>query len=190
MRRDGKLALAAMAIAASAALATGCATTSTHTSETTARQTTPARTLPGALVPTPPAPTDPGPAGGQRIPSAARAVTLSLQPNMNTSAKPTASVTITNPTAVARLAALIDGLPLFPPGTYSCPADFGTALVLTFRASPGGPALAVATIELSGCEGIDLTVSDARQPSLGTPDAGRTVAAQALKIAGLHWRLT
>jgi hypothetical protein len=123
------------------------------------------------------------------VPSAARAVTLTVKPNMNSTAKPPAPVTITKLGRVRALAALINGLPEFPPGMYSCPADFGDALVLTFRAHPGGPALAVATVELSGCEGVGFTVGGKRQPGLGGPGDGSAVATQALKIAGLTWTL-
>src|SRR6202044_278905 len=48
--------------------------------------------------------------------------------------------------------ALVTGLPRFPAGRYSCPLDGGARLVLTFRAAPGGPASAVATVALEGCE--------------------------------------
>jgi len=121
------------------------------------------------------------------VPSAARAVTLGLLANSNSGLP--GPVTITKPDQVRALAALIDALPQFPPGMYSCPGGFAGELVLTFRARPAGPALAVATVELSGCEAVDFTVGGKQQPRLGGPGDGRTVAAQALKIAGLHWRL-
>ena len=124
------------------------------------------------------------------VPSATRAVTLSVLPNPNLHAKLPGPVTITKPDRVRALAALIDGLPEFPPGFYSCPAGFGDALVLTFRARPAGPALAVATVELSGCEGVDFTIGVKQQPGLGGPGEGQRVAAQALKIAGLNWQLS
>lgn len=123
------------------------------------------------------------------VPSAARAVTLSLLPNINVHTTLPAPVTMTAPSRVRALAALVDGLPEFPPGSYSCPAGFGDALVLTFRARPGGPALAVATVQLSGCEEVDFTVGGKGQPALGGPDDGRPFAAHVLKAAGLHWQL-
>jgi hypothetical protein len=124
------------------------------------------------------------------VPSAARAVTLSLLPNLNVHTKLPAPVTITDPGQVRAITALIDGLPEFPPGVYSCPADFGSALVLTFRARPGGPALAVATVELSGCEGVDFTIGGQEQPGLGGVDQGRQEAAQVLEIARLPWKIS
>jgi hypothetical protein len=123
------------------------------------------------------------------VPSAARAVTLSLLPNLNSGAKPPGPATITKPDQVRALAALINGLPEFPPAVYSCPAGFAGELVLTFRARPAGPALAVVTVELSGCQGVDVTIGGKPQPRLGDLAEGRPVAAQALKIAGLDWRL-
>jgi hypothetical protein len=123
------------------------------------------------------------------VPAAARAVTLSVLPNINVHKPPPGPVTITDPAKVRALAALLDGLPPFPPGRYNCPAAFGDALVLTFRATAGGPALAVATAELSGCQGIDFTIGVKEQPALGGPDDGVPFATQVLKIAGLTWKL-
>ena len=124
-----------------------------------------------------------------RIPAAATAVTLTMKSGLGAHAKGPAPVTITNQATVGKLAALIDGLPLFPSGTYNCPMDDGSSLMLTFSAGRGGPALATATVALSGCQGVDLTTSGKQQPGLGTPDGGRPDAAQALKLAGLHWNM-
>ena len=41
--------------------------------------------------------------------------------------------------------------------------------MLTFRAGPGTPALAVATADLSGCGGVDLTIGGKSQPALAGP---------------------
>jgi hypothetical protein len=131
----------------------------------------------------------PARAAGAVVPSATGAVTLSLRPNVNLRTPLPGPVTITNPDKVRKLAALVDRLPLFPPGAYQCPPAVGNALVLTFRARPGGPALAVATAELSGCGEIDLAIGAKQQPELGGPDDGRAVAVQALRIAGLPWQL-
>ena len=78
-------------------------------------------------------------------------------------------MTITDPAKVRALTALINGLTLFPPGAPDCPADFGGNLVLTFRAGPRTPALAVATVDLSGCDGVDLTIDGKSQPTLAGP---------------------
>jgi hypothetical protein len=127
-------------------------------------------------------------ASGQ-LPSAASVVTFSLGLGLNADGKqPPAPATVTDPAKVSRIVALIDAQPLFPPGPYSCPADDGQFLKLTFRAKTGGPVLAVATLATSGCEGILITVGGKQQPELG-PAVGRPTATQVLKIAGLRWQL-
>jgi hypothetical protein len=123
----------------------------------------------------------------ERIPAAAQAVTISMDLGLNQGGKlPPKPVTITDPAKVRALKALIDGLALFPPGMYSCPADFGDDLVLTFRAGPRTPALAVATVDFAGCDGVDLTIDGKSQPSLAGP--GTDTGPQILKTAGLPWK--
>jgi hypothetical protein len=56
--------------------------------------------------------------------------------------------------------------------------------VLTFRARPGGPALAVATDMLDGCGGVGLTIGGKSQPGLANVSGTRILA-----IAGLTWKL-
>jgi hypothetical protein len=142
----------------------------------------------GAATPSPQQRADVQSASGQ-LPSAARVVTFSQGLGLNADGKqPPAPATVTDPAKVSQIAALIDAQPLFPPGPYSCPADDGQFLRLTFRARTGGPVLAVATLATSGCEGILITVGGKQQPELG-PAVGRTTASQVLKIAGLRWQL-
>lgn len=131
----------------------------------------------------------PSPPSGETVPAASTAVTLALHPDMNVHVKPPNPVTVTDPAKVSKLAALINGLPAFPAGAYSCPFDGGAALVLTFSGGKGRPSLAVATVSLEGCEGVGLVTGGKRQPGAGVPDGGRQVAAQAMKAAGLNWDL-
>jgi hypothetical protein len=126
---------------------------------------------------------------GSPIPDRATVVTVSLHPDLNAHVKPPNAVVVSAPAAVRELTALIDGQPAFPSGRYSCPFDGGARLVLTFGAARGGPVLAVATVSLEGCQGVNMTVDGRQQPGRGLPDRGRGVAAQALKIGGLHWNL-
>jgi hypothetical protein len=124
----------------------------------------------------------------EKVPAAAKAVTISMKPGLNQGGrKPPRPVTITDRARVSALKALINGLPPFPPGMYSCPADFGDGLVLTFRAGPGTPALAVATVDLAGCDGMYLTIGGKAQPALAGPgtDSGPAI----LKTAGLSWKI-
>ena len=124
---------------------------------------------------------------GETIPAGATTVTLALTPAASSS-KPQVT-TVSNPAEIRQLTALINRLPAFPAGNYSCPIDGLAKLVLTFGAGQGRPARAVATVKLQGCEGVDLAVSGVAFPALGPLDGGRQTAAQALKIAGLNWKL-
>ena len=47
--------------------------------------------------------------------------------------------TVTDPAKVARIAAVVNGLTRFPDGAYSCPADVGGLMRLTFSARPRRP---------------------------------------------------
>jgi hypothetical protein len=124
----------------------------------------------------------------EQVPAAAQAVTISMGLGLNQGGKvPPKPVTITDPGKVRALKALINGLALFPPGAYSCPADFGDDLVLTFRAGPRTPALAVATVDFAGCDGVDLTINGKSQPALAGP--GTDNGPRILKTAGLWWKI-
>ena len=130
----------------------------------------------------------PARSAGEKVPAAAEAVTISMDLGLNQGGKkPSKPVTITSPAKVSALKALINGLTLFPPGMFNCPADFGDGLVLTFRAGPGTPALAVATVDLAGCGGVNLTIGGKSQPALAGPgtDSGPAI----LKTAGLSWKI-
>jgi hypothetical protein len=124
----------------------------------------------------------------EKVPSATRAVTISQNLGGNAgSRKPPAPVTITDPAKVRELVALTEGLPLLPPQGPGCMMDRGNTLTLTFRARSGGTPLAIATLHLSGCSGMVLTIGAQRWPSLA--DDGST-GTQILTIAGLSWKLT
>jgi hypothetical protein len=126
----------------------------------------------------------PARAPGERIPAGVTAVSLAMTPGASLNAKLPA--TVTDQATVSKLTALIDGLPRFPEGAYNCPMDNGASLVLTFRAGRSGPVLAVATVKLAGCEGVNLAVRGQQEPGLGPMAGGRSTAGQVLKIAGLH----
>jgi hypothetical protein len=125
---------------------------------------------------------------GEMVPSAVRAVTVSEYLGWNVDRRPPKPVTITDPAKVRALAALIDGLPM-PPRfgiiAESCPDGNGSDLTLAFSARLGGPALAVATVALSGCPGVDFTIGGKQQPALGATSA---LGTQILTIAGLPWK--
>jgi hypothetical protein len=124
----------------------------------------------------------------EQVPAAAKVVTVSMDLGSNQAGKkPPKPVTITDQATVRKLTALINGLAQFPPGTRSCPAGFGDDLVLTFRAGPGTPALAVATADLSGCYGVHLIIDGKSEPTLGGP--GTDSGSQILSAAGLPWKI-
>jgi hypothetical protein len=126
----------------------------------------------------------PAKAASERIPAGAKMVTISAISGPIVGAKVPAPVTITNVTTVRRIASLVDGLPVFPPGVYSCPADLGRAVQMTFRSTAGGPPLAVVTAGLSSCQGVGFTIGGMRQPALAD---GAALARQVLAITGLRW---
>jgi hypothetical protein len=126
--------------------------------------------------------------------TAVHAVEVTAVPSMNDQRKPPAPLVITDPVKVRNLVALVNGLSLFPPGVYSCPADDGGGVRLTFLSKGGGgkatngPVIktavrAVALASASGCGGVQLTIAGT-QTSLGW---GSSAAEQALAISGLRW---
>lgn len=119
----------------------------------------------------------------ERIPATARVVTISPASSLVAGSKVPSPVTVANAVLVRRLASLIDGLPLSPPGAYSCPADYGRSVQMTFSAVRGGTPLAVVTAAGTGCEGVRVIVGGKPQPTL----SGAGAAGQVLSIAGLHW---
>jgi len=140
----------------------------------------------------------------ETVPAAATAVTLSVIPDPNLNRKPPQPQTITSPAAVRRISAMVNSLPVFPPGPSECggPDGSGTAaLVLTFLAAPKGRVLATAMVELEGCEpvifapGTTKITDDTRTWSapgvatLGVPLQGNALAVTVLKTAGSKWNL-
>jgi hypothetical protein len=126
----------------------------------------------------------------ERIPAAARVVTILALPGLSSGGpvRPIsrfyAPVTVTAPATVAKIAKVVDGLPLMPRGVFSCPADTGQGLRLTFRATKKGPVLAQVTAGTDGCGTVMLTVDGKRMPTLW---GGARMAQQVLKLAGIHW---
>ena len=120
------------------------------------------------------------------VPAAARVVTVTLKQGGNDRSKPPGPVTITDPVTVKRLISDIDGLQLDVSGVFSCPADDGRGVQLTFRAQAGGPALAVAFADAMGCGDVTFTIHGTRQPLL---QGGAALGQQALAEAGLKWNM-
>jgi hypothetical protein len=139
----------------------------------------------------------------EMVPATATAVTLRAIPDPNLNRKPPQPVTITSPEAVRRITAIVNSLPVFPPGWRECGSGRGEieALVLTFLAAPQGTALATAYVSTEGCEPVFLAVGSQKITSetptwdapgvteLGAPFGGRVFAGTVLKTAGLKWNL-
>jgi hypothetical protein len=120
----------------------------------------------------------------QRIPAAAKVVTITHVPGSGPQPAGDVPVTITNPAAVARIALIVDGLPVFPPGIRNCPLDNGSGMRLTFRTALSDPALAVVTAQSGGCGAVAVTISGRPMRTLGdAPSLQHQVAA----VAGLRW---
>jgi hypothetical protein len=120
----------------------------------------------------------------ERIPAAAKVVTIIHVPGSGPQPAGDAPVTITDPAAVARIASIVDGLPVFPPGIMNCPLDDGSGMRLSFRAALSGPALAVVTAQSGGCGAVAVTIGGRPMPTLdGAPSLQQQVAA----VAGLRW---
>lgn len=118
------------------------------------------------------------------VPATARMVTLSEVAVVISHPKLPAPATITDASVVRRLAALVNVLPLSTvPAAASCPAPFGNELVLTFRASPGGPVLATARGP-GACGMVQFTLRGKDQPAL---QAIGWFTQDVLATAGLHW---
>jgi len=120
----------------------------------------------------------------ERVPSDAKTVTIAAMPGFDKTGRPPAPVVIADPAKVQRIASLVDGLSLLPPGPALCLNDTDRALRLTFSKDASGPVLAVVIDKLSGCAYVLFTVGGKTQPTLSD---GPWLAAQVLAVAGLRW---
>jgi hypothetical protein len=136
----------------------------------------------------------------EMVPAAATAVTLSEIPDGPLKGKPPRPETITSPAAVRRITAMVNSLPVFPPGARECGFGTGADLVLTFRTAPKGRVLASAIVTGDGCQPIifgagatkitsETPWSAAGVTALGVPYGGHALAVTVLKTAGLKWNL-
>jgi hypothetical protein len=135
------------------------------------------------------------------VPAAATAVTLSVIPDANLNKKPPQPVAITSPAAVRRIIAMVDSLPVFPPGPRECGPGGGADLVLTFLVAPQGRVLATALVQTGYCGEVFFTVGTSKLTNntqtwyargvvgLGVPYQGHVLAATVLKTAGSKWNL-
>ena len=139
----------------------------------------------------------------QLVPATATAIEMSVIPDPNLNKNPPQSAAVTSPAAVRRITAMVNALPVFPPGQRECGLGRGDveALVLTFLSAPHGTVLATAYVSTEGCQPALLAVgpqkitSDTRTwnapgvTELGEPYGGRALAGTILNTAGSKWKL-
>ncbi|HEY6788565.1 MAG TPA: hypothetical protein VI365_14770 [Trebonia sp.] len=117
------------------------------------------------------------------MPATARVVTLSEVAVGDPHPKLPAPVTITNADVARRIAALVNALPLSTLAGALCPPPMGNELMLTFRASAGGPVLATAQGP-GACNMVQFTLDGQLEPFLqGTGSFTQDV----LAAAALRW---
>jgi hypothetical protein len=96
--------------------------------------------------------------------------------------------TVTDPAKVARIAAVVNGLTRFPDGTFSCPAESGGQMRLTFRMRPGGAVAARVTAQYGGCGVVSVRIRGRDMPALSEyPQSGPRLPQRVLAIAGVSW---
>lgn len=127
----------------------------------------------------------------QWVPAAARVMTLTEsfkpKPVSTTRATMRAPATITNAAQVADIVSVINSLSPLPAGAvYSCPADFGGDVTLTFRARAGGPVLAAVDLPQSGCAFV-VVAHGMQETSLLPGEGARDVLWRIARITGLDW---
>jgi hypothetical protein len=131
----------------------------------------------------------PARSAADRVSASASVLTIAHVMDMNLNNPAPKSVTLTDPARVRQIAALINALPLAQPGTFHCPMDAGAMLLLTFRARPGGPVLAVADLATESCQVVSFALAGQPQQKLGQVGGGDSLAAKVLRMAGLSWTL-
>jgi hypothetical protein len=127
----------------------------------------------------------------ERIPPAAGVLTVTpvfgLNPDPRV-ARLDRAFTATDPATVARIASVVNGLTRFPDGAFSCPAESGGQMRLTFFTRPGGPVVSRLTAEYGGCGIVSVRIGGRDMPGLSAyPRSGPSLQQQVLAIAGASW---
>jgi hypothetical protein len=127
------------------------------------------------------------PAGATIPLDRATALTVTLSPrspSLDVTEPALGPVTTTDPATIARIATMINNAAMAPQGAMRmCPMMTRGAMTLVFRAGAGGAAVAAATIALTGCTSIGLTVGSTEVALDGGPDQVNAVIA----AMGLKW---
>jgi len=127
----------------------------------------------------------------ERVPPAARVLTVTPVFGFNPAARAERldrAFTVTDPATVARIAAVVNGLTRFPGGAFSCPAESGGQMRLTFFTRPGGPVVARLAAQYDGCGVVSVRINGRDMPGLSEyPRSGPPLQQQVLAIAGASW---
>jgi hypothetical protein len=127
----------------------------------------------------------------ERVPADAAVVTVTPVFGSNSNSRAERldhAFTVTDPAKVARIVAVVNGLTRFPDGAYSCPADFGGQMRLTFSTRAGGPVLARLTAPYGGCGSVSFRLGGRNMPALSEyPVSGPPLQQQVLASAGVNW---
>jgi hypothetical protein len=122
------------------------------------------------------------------IPASARVVTIA--PVADGAPRPAGRpVVVTDPAEVARIAADVNALPLYPQSTammwcdINLPPGGGPAIRLTFSASAGSQELAVVTAYQEWCQLVRVVIDGKTAPLSGA----QTLIQQVMAIAGVRW---
>jgi hypothetical protein len=104
----------------------------------------------------------------ERVPAGVTLVTLTdTRLNIHTGKSTTsAPIVVTVATKVDRIAQLVNGLAVDQLGIVPCPADFGPNVDIRFYGRQGGPVLAEANAEGSGCGTVSFTLNGRTEPTL------------------------
>jgi hypothetical protein len=99
----------------------------------------------------------------ERIPAGVRIVRITDERLGRPGAAPQ---TVTGRRKVDRIVALINRLPQLQPGVFSCPADRGPDVGLSFETAPAAAPVAIAHADGSGCGVVTLRVRGRTAPAL------------------------
>jgi hypothetical protein len=99
-----------------------------------------------------------------------------------------AQATVTDRSQVGAIAAYLNGLAVDPSGSVSSCMSPPASLTVTFRARPGGPALAEASAGVGGCDFLVYAMPGRPQLGLGGGPGGDNLFTEVDRVAGLHWK--
>jgi len=127
----------------------------------------------------------------ERVPPTARMLTVTPVFGLNPDSRAERldrAFTVTDPATVARIAAVVNGLTRFPDGAFSCPAESGGQMRLTFFTRPRGSVVARLAAQYGGCGIVSVRIGGRDMPGLSEyPRSGPPLPQQVLAIAGASW---